>query len=92
MIFIFHIKKYIIILYTYQINNKIKKGKRLTTIVKKNESIERALKRFKRQVNESNVLNEYRSRTEYVKPSVKKREKLKKAKFEQKLRNRRDKF
>lgn len=63
----------------------------MTTKVRKNESIDRALKRFKRQVNESGVLNEYRSRTEYIKPSVRKREKLKKAKFEQKLRTRRDK-
>ncbi len=41
--------------------------------VKEGESIERALKRFKRKVEQSGVLKEVRKREHYVKPSVKKK-------------------
>jgi small subunit ribosomal protein S21 len=42
--------------------------------VKENESIERALKRFKKKFEKTGVLKELRSRTHFVKPSVKNRE------------------
>jgi small subunit ribosomal protein S21 len=41
--------------------------------VRNNESIDRALKRFRRQVNRSRVLREYRQNMTYLKPSEEKR-------------------
>lgn len=43
------------------------------TVVKENESIEDALKRFKRDVSRSGTLQEARKREYYVKPSVSKK-------------------
>ena len=43
--------------------------------VKENESIDNALKRFKRQCAKSGVLAEVRKREHYVKPSVKRKKK-----------------
>ena len=46
--------------------------------IRENESIERALKNYKRKYNRAGVMRELRSRKEYTKPSVKRRnEKLK---------------
>jgi len=47
-------------------------------IVQENEPIDRALKRFKKKYERSRVLKEYKKRSFFVKPSVKKR--LKRAK------------
>lgn len=47
-------------------------------IVQDNEPIDRALKRFKKKYERSRVLKEYKKRSFFVKPSVKKR--LKRAK------------
>ncbi len=45
-----------------------------------NESIDKALKRFKKKYERSGVLKEYKKRTFFVKPSIKKRmEKMKAA-------------
>lgn len=41
--------------------------------VRNNESIDRALKRFRRQVNRSRVLREYRRNMSYLKPSEEKK-------------------
>jgi len=41
--------------------------------VRDGESIDRAMKRFKRKVEQSGVLKEVRKREHYVKPSVKKK-------------------
>lgn len=43
--------------------------------VGKNESLDSALKRFKRQCQKSGVLSEIRKREHYEKPSVKKKKK-----------------
>ncbi|BDR58633.1 30S ribosomal protein S21 [Xylocopilactobacillus apicola] len=43
------------------------------TIVRKNESLDDALKRFKRAVSKSGTLQEYRKREFYEKPSVKRK-------------------
>jgi small subunit ribosomal protein S21 len=48
------------------------------TIVRNNESLEEALKRFKRDVNRSGTLAEARKREYYVKPSVSRKLKAKK--------------
>ncbi len=43
--------------------------------VKENESLDSALKRFKRQCSKSGVLSEIRKREHYEKPSVKRKKK-----------------
>ena len=53
--------------------------------VKEGENIERALKRFKRKFKEVGVIEELRERQKYTKPSVKRREELKKAVYIQGL-------
>ena len=54
--------------------------------VKENESIERALKRFKNKFQNTQVLKELRGRKQYVKPSVARRKEMIKAKYIQGLR------
>ncbi len=44
-------------------------------VVGKNETLDSALKRFKRNCQKSGVLSEWRKREHYVKPSVKRKEK-----------------
>jgi small subunit ribosomal protein S21 len=41
--------------------------------VQENESIDRALKRFKKKYERSGILKEYKKRTFYLKPSIEKR-------------------
>lgn len=47
--------------------------------VKEGENIERALKKFKRKFEKTGVIKELRRRQAFVKPSVERREELKKA-------------
>tara|TARA_B100002019_G_C20696874_1_gene323774 strand:- start:228 stop:422 length:195 start_codon:yes stop_codon:yes gene_type:complete len=54
--------------------------------LKKGEDINRALKRFKQKFRRTGVLNELRSRKEFVKPSIKRRNQIQKAKYIQKIR------
>ena len=54
--------------------------------MKEGENIEKALKRFKRKVNETKLIPNLREREQFVKPSVKKREMKKNAIYIQKLR------
>lgn len=53
--------------------------------VKENESIDRALRRYKKKFEKTGVLKEVRRRMYYEKPSVAKREKMKKARRRQHL-------
>jgi small subunit ribosomal protein S21 len=53
--------------------------------VKENESIDRALKRFKKKFERTGVLKELRGRTHFVKPSVQKRTVKLKAAYRQKM-------
>lgn len=46
-----------------------------TTRIRKNESLEDALRRFKRSVSKSGTLTEYRKREYYEKPSVRRKKK-----------------
>lgn len=55
--------------------------------VKENESIDKALKRFKKKFEKTGVLKELRSRTYYEKPSVKLRNVKIKAQYRQKMRD-----
>lgn len=54
--------------------------------VKENESIERALKRFKKKFEKTGVMKELRRRQHFEKPSVARRTEIKKAIYKQGLR------
>jgi len=58
--------------------------------VKEGENIERALKRFKRKFEKTGVIKELRERQKYTKPSIKRREELKKAAYVEKLQRQED--
>ena len=49
--------------------------------VKEGENIDRALKRYKRKVKDTGILKELRSRKQFTKPSVKRRNEVLKAKY-----------
>lgn len=53
--------------------------------VKEGENIERALKKFKRKFEKTGIIRELRSRQAYVKPSVRRREEIKRAIYIQKM-------
>lgn len=55
--------------------------------VKENESIDKALKRFKKKFEKTGVLRELRGRTAFVKPSVKRRHEIIKASYIQTLKD-----
>jgi small subunit ribosomal protein S21 len=53
--------------------------------LKEGENIERALKKFKRKFEKTGVIRELRSRQAFIKPSVRRREEIKKAMYVQKM-------
>ncbi len=53
--------------------------------IKEGENIDRALKKFKRKFEKTGVIRELRARQAYVKPSVRRREEIKRAKYIQKM-------
>jgi small subunit ribosomal protein S21 len=53
--------------------------------IKEGENIERALKKFKRKFEKTGTIRELRGRQAYVKPSVKRRQTIKRAMYIQKL-------
>ena len=55
--------------------------------IKENESIDKALKRFKKKFEKTGVLRELRSRTAFEKPSVRRRNEIIHATYVQQLRN-----
>jgi small subunit ribosomal protein S21 len=55
--------------------------------VKDGENIDRALKRFKRKFDKTGNMRQLRSRKQFVKPSVKYRDKIKKAQYIQRIRD-----
>ncbi len=52
--------------------------------IKENESIDKALKRFKKKFEKTGVLRELRARTSFEKPSVRRRTEVLKAAYRQK--------
>ena len=60
--------------------------------VKEGESIDRALKKFKRKFEKTGVIRELRDRQKFTKPSVKKREEKLKAIYVQQLRQNEEQF
>ncbi len=55
----------------------------LVVNIKENESIDKALKRFKKKFEKTGVLKELRARTAYEKPSVRRRGQVLKAVYRQ---------
>ena len=55
--------------------------------VKENESIDKALKRFKKKFEKTGVLKELRSRTSYEKPSVRRRNEIIRAAYREQQRS-----
>jgi small subunit ribosomal protein S21 len=55
--------------------------------VKDGENIDRALKRFKRKFDRTGGMRQLRTRKEYIKPSVRNRDKIKRAVYIQRLRD-----
>ncbi len=53
--------------------------------VKEGESIERALKKYKKKYDKTNVVKELRNRKEFIKPSVLQRQSKIKAVYKQKM-------
>ena len=53
--------------------------------IKEGENIEKALKKFKRKFEKTGIVKELRNRKNFEKPSVKRRDELKKAIYVQKL-------
>lgn len=53
--------------------------------VKENESIEKALKRFKKKFDKTGAIRELRARQAFTKPSIKRREQVIKAAYKQRL-------
>jgi len=55
--------------------------------VKEGESIEKALKKFKRKVEKTGLIKELRIRQKFIKPSVERREEIKKAIYSSKYKS-----
>ena len=53
--------------------------------IKENESIDKALKRFKKKFEKTGVVKELRDRQKFTKPSVRRRDAVIKAVYKQKL-------
>jgi len=53
--------------------------------IKEGESIDRALKRFKRKFDKTGAMRQLRSRKQFIKPSVKHRQKIQRAQYIQRL-------
>ena len=58
--------------------------------LKEGENIERALKKFKRKFEKTGVIRELRARQAFIKPSVRRREEIKKARYVQNMQERDD--
>ncbi len=55
--------------------------------VKDGESIDRALKRYKRKYDKTKVVRELRARQQFTKPSVLRRQELLRAEYKQKMKS-----
>jgi small subunit ribosomal protein S21 len=55
----------------------------IRVVVKESESIDKALKRFKKKLEKTRILKDFRGRQFFTKPSVEKRAEIIKAKYKQ---------
>lgn len=58
--------------------------------IKDGESIDKALKRYKRKFQNAGIMRELRTRKEFAKPSVKRRNEILKAQYKEKIRREED--
>jgi small subunit ribosomal protein S21 len=58
--------------------------------IKENESIDRAINRFKKMMTRSRIIMDYKERQQFLKPSEIKREKMKKSVRDERRRSRDD--
>ena len=75
------INKFVFFLNIYYDNDK----NMIVIKIEKGESLDKALKRYKYKVIKTKQIEQLRERQEYVKNTTKKREKMKKAKYVQKI-------
>ncbi|MCH2236023.1 MAG: 30S ribosomal protein S21 [Crocinitomicaceae bacterium] len=54
--------------------------------IKEGENIDRALKKYKKKYERTGILRELRSRQDFTKPSIIRREEIKKAAYREKMR------
>ena len=59
----------------------------IKVIVKNGENLDKALKRFKRKIEQTQIMKELRERMAFKKSSIKKREQKQQAKYIQQFRN-----
>ena len=64
---------------------QIRSGK-IGVIVEKGENIDRAIRRFKKKIDSSKILREFKERQEYIKPSERKKQRMARAKRREKER------
>lgn len=62
-----------------------KKKYMLIIRVKENESIDRAIRRYRRKVQNTGLIKEYRRKQVYLKPSTKRRTQIEKAKYKEQM-------
>ena len=55
--------------------------------VKEGDTIEKALKKFKKKFEKTGVVKQLRARKQFIKPSIRRREEIIKAIYKQKLQN-----
>ncbi len=66
---------------------KLKENEMLIVQVKEGDTIEKALKKFKKKFEKTGVVKQLRARKQFTKPSVRRREEIIKAVYKQKLQN-----
>ena len=64
----------------------------IKVIIGKNENFNRALKRFRVRVRNTKVLQNYKTKQEFIKKSVKRRKEIQKAQYIQQLRTKEEKI
>lgn len=77
---------FIKIIHTFAVLKKGGVCRMIIVPIKEGENIERALKKFKRKFEKTGIVRELRGRKTFVKPSVKRRDEIKKAIYVQSLR------
>ena len=65
----------------------VRLGGNMLIVKVKDGKIEKALKQLKRKVNQTKLVRELRENEQFTKPSVKRREEIKKAQYIQKMRD-----
>lgn len=73
--------------YNFAVRKNLKNNFMLIVDARECESLEKALKKYKKKFEKAGYLKELRSRQAYTKPSVKRRNEVLKAAYRQKMQN-----